>query len=133
MRKAKRLHRPSLKDWECDGIYEKFPAFVESIKRPCHHGFGLGVVVLMRFAFRCNSTLDRRLLLLAETHETAIARTNSAGVEVISLGLSFGLLPLLVHGAPLSNSRTSTMTYDFSFGLRGNRHTDSIIVAARSI
>jgi len=34
MRKAKRLHRPSLKDWECDGIYEKFPAFVESISSP---------------------------------------------------------------------------------------------------
>jgi histone arginine demethylase JMJD6 len=31
MHKAKRLHRPSLKDWECDGLYEAFPGFVKKI------------------------------------------------------------------------------------------------------
>jgi len=31
LEKAKRLHRPSLKDWECDGLYETFPAFVQSV------------------------------------------------------------------------------------------------------
>jgi histone arginine demethylase JMJD6 len=29
---AKRRHRPSLKDWECDGLYEEFPAFVRSLQ-----------------------------------------------------------------------------------------------------
>jgi histone arginine demethylase JMJD6 len=31
MHKAKRLHRPSLKNWECDGLYESFPNFVKKI------------------------------------------------------------------------------------------------------
>ena len=30
--KARRLHRPSLKNWECDGLYYKFPAFLEHIE-----------------------------------------------------------------------------------------------------
>ena len=29
--RSKRLHRPSLKNWEVDGLYRKFPAFVHSI------------------------------------------------------------------------------------------------------
>lgn len=29
--RARRLHRPSLKDWECDGLYEIFPAYVKSV------------------------------------------------------------------------------------------------------
>jgi histone arginine demethylase JMJD6 len=32
MQKARKLHRPSLKDWECDGLYDKFPQFVESLQ-----------------------------------------------------------------------------------------------------
>jgi len=31
MDKAKKLHRPSLDDWECDQLYKQFPAFVERI------------------------------------------------------------------------------------------------------
>lgn len=31
MRRARKLHRPSLKDWECDGLYESFPSFVDSL------------------------------------------------------------------------------------------------------
>ncbi len=30
--KAKRLHRPSLKDWTCDRFYEKFPSYVRMIE-----------------------------------------------------------------------------------------------------
>jgi histone arginine demethylase JMJD6 len=32
LRRAKKLHRPSLKDWECDGLCEEFPDFVRSLK-----------------------------------------------------------------------------------------------------
>jgi histone arginine demethylase JMJD6 len=34
LQKAKQLHRPSLKDWECDGLYQlnKFPSFLEYIR-----------------------------------------------------------------------------------------------------
>lgn len=34
MKKAKRLHRPSLKNWERDGLYACFPSFVDSIRAP---------------------------------------------------------------------------------------------------
>lgn len=30
--KAKRLHRPSLKDWSCDRFYESFPSYVRMIE-----------------------------------------------------------------------------------------------------
>jgi histone arginine demethylase JMJD6 len=30
--KAKKLHRPSLKDWTCDGFYERFPSYVRMIE-----------------------------------------------------------------------------------------------------
>jgi histone arginine demethylase JMJD6 len=33
---ARRLHRPSLRDWECDGLYQTFPPFVERTLQPCH-------------------------------------------------------------------------------------------------
>jgi len=33
MERARRGHRPSLKNWERDGMYEKFPAFVRSIRQ----------------------------------------------------------------------------------------------------
>jgi len=32
LKKARQRHRPSLKDWECDGLYEDFPAFVRSLE-----------------------------------------------------------------------------------------------------
>lgn len=31
MERARRLHRPSLKNWECDGLYEIFPNFVKGV------------------------------------------------------------------------------------------------------
>lgn len=31
LERARRLHRPSLKDWKCDGLYETFPAFAQTI------------------------------------------------------------------------------------------------------
>ena len=31
MRKAKARHRPELDDWECDGLYEVFPSFVNGL------------------------------------------------------------------------------------------------------
>lgn len=37
LRKAKKLHRPSLRDWECDGLYGQFPAFTKSIAAPSEH------------------------------------------------------------------------------------------------
>jgi len=30
-KRAKQLHRPSLKNWECDGLYETFPGYVEKV------------------------------------------------------------------------------------------------------
>jgi len=33
MDRARRGHRPSLKNWECDGLYDKFPSYVESVQR----------------------------------------------------------------------------------------------------
>ena len=39
-KRAKRLHRPSLKDWTCDGMAWSFPRFVESLnKRPNYEAF----------------------------------------------------------------------------------------------
>ena len=32
MKRARRLHRPSLKDWERDGLYQVFPAFVADLE-----------------------------------------------------------------------------------------------------
>jgi histone arginine demethylase JMJD6 len=29
--RAKKRHRPSLKDWECDGLYERFPEFAQAL------------------------------------------------------------------------------------------------------
>lgn len=39
MERARRLHRPSLKNWECDGLYESFPEFQQSIfeRAPYEH------------------------------------------------------------------------------------------------
>lgn len=34
MDKAKRLHRPSLEDWDCDKMHARFPEYVESISAP---------------------------------------------------------------------------------------------------
>lgn len=31
MKRARRLHRPSLKNWECDGLHITFPAYVRSV------------------------------------------------------------------------------------------------------
>ena len=31
LHRAKRLHRPSLKDWECDGLHEEFHEFAQSL------------------------------------------------------------------------------------------------------
>lgn len=31
IKKAQRLHRPELKDWECDGLYRKFPFYVQEL------------------------------------------------------------------------------------------------------
>jgi hypothetical protein len=40
MERARRLHRPSLKNWECDGLYESFPEFQQSIfERPPYEHF----------------------------------------------------------------------------------------------
>ena len=33
METARRLHRPDLDDWECDGMHETFPAFVEQVQQ----------------------------------------------------------------------------------------------------
>lgn len=36
LHRAKRLHRPSLKNWECDGLYEDFPEFLSTlVDEPC--------------------------------------------------------------------------------------------------
>ena len=32
LRRAKKLHRPSLRDWECDGLYKEFDDFVEDLE-----------------------------------------------------------------------------------------------------
>ena len=32
MERARRLHRPSLKDWQRDGMYEKFPVYVKELE-----------------------------------------------------------------------------------------------------
>ena len=32
--KARKLHRPSLKNWECDGLYYKFPSFFKEVSQP---------------------------------------------------------------------------------------------------
>ena len=37
LQKARKLHRPSLKDWECDGLYDDFPAFVRSLEPQSEH------------------------------------------------------------------------------------------------
>lgn len=37
LNKAKQLHRPSLKDWECDRLHEDFPVFVRSLQPPSEH------------------------------------------------------------------------------------------------
>lgn len=38
--RARRLHRPSLKNWQCDGLAETFPAFQQSIlERPPYEHF----------------------------------------------------------------------------------------------
>jgi hypothetical protein len=34
MRDAQRRHRPSLKDWERDGLCEKFPEYVRGLSSP---------------------------------------------------------------------------------------------------
>ena len=40
MERARRLHRPSLKNWEIDGLYEAFPDFQQSIlERPPYEHF----------------------------------------------------------------------------------------------
>ena len=41
LHKAKQLHRPSLKDWECDGLYQpnKFPSFLELIQNTPHEQY----------------------------------------------------------------------------------------------
>lgn len=37
LKKAKQLHRPSLKDWECDGLFDDFPSFVRSLQPESEH------------------------------------------------------------------------------------------------
>lgn len=37
LRKARQLHRPSLKNWECDGLYDDFPAFVKDLEPKSEH------------------------------------------------------------------------------------------------
>lgn len=42
MERARRLHRPSLKNWQQDGLYEQFPEFQRSIlERPPYEHFTL--------------------------------------------------------------------------------------------
>lgn len=38
--RARKLHRPSLKNWECDNLYHKFPAFYEELMEREKNGQG---------------------------------------------------------------------------------------------
>lgn len=60
VKKARHLHRPSLKNWERDGLYYKFPSFAEEIinKREKYESFVLDQRSLIQLSHETNNITE---------------------------------------------------------------------------
>lgn len=89
LHKAKRLHRPSLKDWTCDELYDKFPEYLDSVsaKEETYRSFLLPYDQAPR---NLPIILDAKTLTADDFHHNYEGRETPCIIKNIPLGYDGG-------------------------------------------